>query len=173
MKFFTSALAIALASVAFAVPAHADASNWSVVGVWGGSSDVTVQHGQGGKNGGMLTLVDNSDKVSVVGIQANGSKGHLQGTAVIGSGQVNVITFQDGKNNLALTGVVDSSKVNVTTVQENKNNIAASVVMGSDKTDIYTEQMSDGNLSAVGVFGSSNVDVTVVQGTLASAPAPQ
>ena len=146
MKVFTSAIAIALASVALSVPAQAAGTNWSVIGVWG-SGDVSVAHGQGGKNGGMLTLVGDSEKVSVVGVQANGSKWNLQGTAVLGSDKVDVTTFQDGKNN-----------------------IAGTLVVASDKTSVYTEQTSNNNLSVVGVFDSSNVDVVVVQGALTSAP---
>ena len=149
MKFFTSAIAIALATVAFAVPAHADGSNWSVVGAWG-SSDVTIAHGQGGKNGGMLTLVGDSDKVNIVGIQTNDSKNNLQGTLIY-----------------------NSFKVGVTTLQGGKNNTAGTLVVASDKTSVYTEQSSNGNLSLVGVIDSDDVDVTVIQGPLTVSATPQ
>lgn len=142
MKILTSAIALALA-VALSAPAQAAGSTWSIIGVWGGSSDVMVAHGQGGTDNGALTLVGDSDKVNVTGVQANGSKFNLQGTAVLGSNKVNVTTFQDGKNN-----------------------IAGTIVVASDKTSVYTEQTSDNNLSVVGVVNSSDVDVTVVQGTL-------
>lgn len=150
MKFFTSAIAIALATAAFAVPAQAAGTNWSVVGVWGGSSEVAVTHAQGGKKSGMLTLVEGSEKVTILGIQANGSKRNLQGTGVFNSDRVDVTTYQDGKNNIAGTLVVDSSK-----------------------TSVYTEQTSNNNLSLVGVSDSEKVNVVVVQGALTTAPAQQ
>jgi hypothetical protein len=146
MKFFTSAIAIALASIALAAPAQAAGSNWSVIGVWG-SGDVSVAHGQGGSDGGILTLVGNSHKVDVVGVQANGSQNNLQGTGVFDSYKVDVVTFQDGKNN-----------------------VAGTLVVSSEKTSVYTEQTSNNNLSLVGVVNSNNVDVVVVQGALTSAP---
>jgi hypothetical protein len=150
MKFFTSAIAVVLATAAFVAPAQAAGTNWSVIGVWGGSSEVSVTHGQGGKKGGMLTLVEGSEKVTVVGVQANGSKKNLQGTGVFNSDRVDVTTYQDGKNNVAGTLVVDSLK-----------------------TSVYTEQTSSNNFSIVGVFDSEKVNVVVVQGELAPVPAQQ
>lgn len=142
-KLFTSAIAIALASLALSVPAQAAGSNWSVIGVWG-SDKVSVGHGQGGSNGGILTLVGGSNKVGVVSVQGNGSDSNFAGTVVLDSGKVDVTTFQGGDNN-----------------------IAGTLVVNSYKTSVYTEQTSDNNLSLVGVVDSSKVDVVVVQGPLA------